>query len=87
MDKALFEKTGRQHLTDIIRAIDPRILSGAIVAALQAQIVTEEIAREAGVDISPERIVAYSRDNFPFVNDAVEKQISQFICSIASQEG
>jgi len=60
---------------------------GVIAKALELQIVTEEIARNNGIDITEDMIAEYSYSNQEYINEQLERSLSSFICSIVSQEG
>jgi|GEM_PF-2646615 len=87
LDKALFASRPVDHLTDIIRSADPRLVAGGIVRMLQLAIVAEDIAAERGVTVTPDDIASYTATHYPELASALEKQITQFICSMVSQEG
>ncbi len=86
-DRALFEKTSRDHLAETIANANPNLVVGVIAKALELQIVTEEIARNNGIDITEDMIAEYSYSNQEYINEQLERSLSSFICSIVSQEG
>ncbi|MFH0765678.1 MAG: DUF2018 family protein [Calditrichota bacterium] len=86
-DRALFERTPADQLFYLLKQGDHRIVAKALAKALELQIVTEEIAREAGVDINDDRIAEYIDAHRAHITEQVERSITAFICSIVSQEG
>lgn len=86
-DRALFEKTARDHLAETIVNANPNLVVGVIAKALELQITTDEIARNNGVDITDDMIAEYSYNNQEYIAEQLERSLTAFICSIVSQEG
>lgn len=86
-DRALFERSVKDQLAGTISQANPRLVAGAVVKAVELQIVTEEIAREKGFEIDEEVLAEYVDQHREFVAREVDKALSAFICAIVSQEG
>ncbi len=86
-DRALFQRGNRQQLLHLITKGNPKLVGGAITRALELQVVTEEIARERGVEIDEDAIAEYIDRHREYVAKEVNRALNAFICSIVSQEG
>lgn len=87
MDRALFARGNRQQLVDLIEGCNPNLVAGAITRALELQVVTDEIARERGVEIDDAAVADYCDRRREYLNRQLDRSINTFICSIVSQEG
>jgi len=86
-DRALFQPGTREQLANVLARADRRLLTKVIVKLIELQLVTEEVARENGIDINGQRLAEYIDKNRSYVNDQVDRAITSFISSIVSQEG
>lgn len=86
-DRALFMKGNRQQLVELIKQANPQLVAAAISTVIEMQIVTEEIAREKGLDIDEEAMADYAQRNREFLTKQVNLAVNSFICDIVSKEG
>ncbi len=86
-DRALFMRGNRQQLVELIKQANPHLVAKAISSAIEMQIVTEEIAREKGIEINDGTIGEYKSSNGEFLEKQVNLAVNSLICSIVSQEG
>lgn len=86
-DRALFSNNGRRQLMDSLSHADPRAVADTIAKAIELQVVTEELARDHGIDIDEDVVRDYLSKNRQYIDQQVERAITGFICSIVSREG
>ncbi len=86
-DRNLFEPDLRDVLKGMMQNGNPLHLAESVVKALEMQIVTEEIARERGIEITTEDASEYMSRNSVYFQDQVDNAIRLFIASILSREG
>jgi len=86
-NRTLYMRGSRQQLMEIISKSNLPLVVGSITKAIKLQIITEEIAREQGVEINDEAIAEYAERNWETLEKEVERSLSSFIRSLVSQEG
>jgi len=83
----LFEPNLRDVLKGMVENGNSLHISESIVKALEMQIITEEIARIRGIEISSEDASDYISENSDYFNGQVDNAIRLFVASILSREG
>lgn len=86
-DRLLFQPNARRKLVDTIGSANPEIVARVIVKALELQIITEDFARENGLELDPVKIAEFRKNNSDDIDDQLERAIIGFIGSIVSHEG
>ncbi len=86
-DRALFDDGPRAHLFNLIANGNPHTMTQAVAKLIEMQVITEEIARERGVEVDPDVITEFLVGRQDEIAVQVKRAIMQFIASIVSQEG
>lgn len=86
-DRAIFDRNPAEQLVNILKSGDPRNVAQCLARALELQIITEEMARQNGVDVSEAAVNAYLDAHRTYIGEQLERAITAFICSVVSQEG
>ncbi len=86
-NRVLYMMGSRQQLLQLVTNGNPRLVTGAVIKALEIQIATEEIARERGVEIDEGAIAEYIERKREYLEKEVDRAVNSFIMSIVSQEG
>lgn len=86
-NRGLFEPNVRDDLRGLVRNGNSSHITDSLVKALELQIITEEIARSRGVEISTDDASAYISENSDYFRDQVDNAIRLFIASVLSREG
>ncbi len=85
-DRRLYEKTIKDQLYDLVESGNSKHITNAIVKVIQLQVVTEEIAKEQGVDIDQSMFGQFVEKNPEYVSEQVDRAITKFIGAVYSQE-
>lgn len=86
-DRALFEKTVRDQLLDLVIHGHPQHMTDAIVRALESQVALEEFTNHHSPDLQREQVAQYASEHREFLKLQVDNAIRSLIGSVLSKEG
>ncbi|MBM3328838.1 MAG: DUF2018 family protein [Calditrichaeota bacterium] len=86
-DRLLFRTDPHRQLVDTLRQANPVLTAEAIKRAIELQIIAEEMARRAGVEIDEGSLTRFLADHKDEIDEQVSRALTAFICAIVSQEG